>query len=105
MKVIDLISLFNCRTKILVRRAFGDDDERQYFGEVCDFPENHQYANRKIVMISPYQSTGDGDVPTIEEADSLDIAVGDFDEGEKFFSLAEYGENIGNDIEEEILII
>ena len=94
MKVIDLVSLLSAHTAIRVRRAFGDDEARQYFGIAQDYPADHCYANRIIIFIWPYQNDGVGDVPTIAEADSLDIAVGDYDEGEKFFSLAEYGENI-----------
>lgn len=98
MKVIDLISLLSSQTKILVRRAFGDDDDRQYFGLAQDYPISHCYSNRTILFIYPYHYDGEGDVPTIKEADSLDIAVSDFDEGEKFWPINEIGERIQEEI-------
>ena len=90
MKAIDVISLFSGQTQICVRRAFGDDETRQYFGTAEDYPRDHCYAKRTVLFIWPYKYRGEGDVPTIEEANSLDIAVGDFDEGEKFWSLADH---------------
>ena len=83
MKVIDLVSLLSTHTAIKVRRAFGDDETRRYFGLAQDYPADHCYANRTIIFIWPYQNDGVGDVPTIKEADSLDIAVGDYAEDSK----------------------
>lgn len=97
MKAIDLISLLSSQTKILVRRAFGDDDGRQYRGLAIDFPEDHQYANRPVFMVFPW-SDGCGDVCSIEDADSLDIAVSDFDEDEKFWPINEIGERIQEEV-------
>ena len=90
---LQIISLLHSNTKIIVRRAFGDDDERQYRGLAIDFPENHQYANRPVFMVFPW-SDGCGDVCSIEDADALDIAVGDFNIFDKYMSYEEYQEHI-----------
>ena len=86
---LQIISLLHNNTKIIVRRAFGDDDERQYRGLAINFPEQHQYANRPVIMITPW-SDDCGDVCSIEDADVLDIAVGDFSRYDKFMSCEEY---------------
>ena len=92
---LQIISLLHNNTKIIVRRAFGDDDGRQYRGLAIDFPEYHQYANRPVLMITPW-SDDCGDVYSIEDADALDIAVGDFSRYDKFMSCEEYQTYINN---------
>lgn len=79
---LQIISLLHNNTKIIVRRAFGDDDGRQYRGTVEDFPTNHEYADREVFCVYPHKN-GHGDVCTIKDADSLDIAVGDFNVNEE----------------------
>lgn len=79
---LQIISLLHNNTKVVVRRAFGDDDERQYRGLAINFPEQHQYANRPVIMITPW-SDDCGDVCSIEDADAIDIAVGDFNINEE----------------------
>lgn len=86
---LQIISLLHNNTKVIVRRAFGDDDERQYRGLAINFPEYHQYANRPVLMITPW-SDDCGDVCSIEDADALDIAVGDFNVGDEFMSCEGY---------------
>lgn len=90
---LQIISLLHSSTKIIVRRAFGDDDERQYRGLAINFPKQHQYANRPVLMITPW-SDDCGDVCSIEDADALDIAVGDFNIFDKYMSCEEYQEHI-----------
>lgn len=92
---LQIISLLHNNTKIIVRRAFGDDDGRQYRGLAIDFPEYHQYANRPILMITPW-SDDCGDVCSIEDADALDIAVGDFSKYDRYMSCDEYQEYVNN---------
>ena len=101
---LQLISLFHNNMKIIVRRAFGDDDERQYIGLAIDFPEHHQYANRPVLMITPW-SDDCGDVCSIEEADALDIAVGDFNVFDKYMSCDEYQEYVNNVYASELNIV
>lgn len=80
--VIQLLNIMPSASEIIVRRAFGDDDGRQYRGTVEDFPTNHEYANREVFFVYPHKN-GYGDVCTIKDADSLDIAVGDFNINEE----------------------
>lgn len=76
ISVNDFLNYFPNNTKIIVRRMFGDDDNRCYHGFIADFPPYHEYRNREVLMVFPYGESGD--CTSIKEADSLDIAVSDF---------------------------
>ena len=78
MSVNDLIRILFPGINIIVRRAFGDDNEGDcYGGTVSNFPDNHTYANREVLFIFPHGERGD--TGSIADANSLDIAVSDFD--------------------------
>ena len=95
ISVKDFLSYFPTNTKVLIRRMFGDDDNRCYRGFIADFPPYHEYRNREVLMVFPYNSLGDGDCTSVKEADSLDIAVSDFGvEGEKTVTREEINKNI-----------
>ena len=94
ISVNDFLSHFPNNTKIIVRRMFGDDDNRCYHGFIADFPSYHEYRNREVLMVFPYGESGD--CTSIKDADSLDIAISDFGvEGEETVTREEIDRNIG----------